>query len=192
VPAHGASHDDFAKVVCLTRITTKELDDSGSEAEINIGLSSSNFGSKLETFWPKKASDCPVGSTYHEGWDERTKSCSVPTNGGGLNVNDLCTSMYDKNYVLGLRFREIDGGDSSDDMSMTSIKAKDLLPKMSSEGKLLTDQALSIFVQEEESAIKSERKVTVEPSISAKAGVSLDLDDNLSANADLKLGAKFP
>lgn len=100
--------------------------------------------------------------------------------------------MYDKNYVLGLRFREIDGGDSSDDMSMTSIKAKDLLPKMSSEGKLLTDQALSIFVQEEESAIKSERKVTVEPSISAKAGVSLDLDDNLSANADLKLGAKFP
>lgn len=40
--------------------------------------------------------------------------------------------MYDKNYVLGLRVREIDGGGSSDDFSMTTIKLGELLPKMSS------------------------------------------------------------
>jgi hypothetical protein len=64
----------------------------------------------------------------------------VPTNGGGLNVSDLCTSMYDKNYVLGLRVREIDNGGDADDFSMTSIKYADLLPKLTSEGKPLTDQ----------------------------------------------------
>jgi len=130
-PAHGHYHDDSAKVVCLTRITTKDLSDSGSSAEINVGLTSSNFSSKLETFWPRQASDCPYGSTYESG-SERTRSCSVPTNGGGLNVNDLCTAMYDKNYVLGLRVREIDGGGTSDDFSMTTIKFGELLPKMSS------------------------------------------------------------
>ena len=130
-PNHSADHDDAAKVVCLTRITTKDLSDAGSSAEINVGLTSSNFGRKLESFWPRKASDCPHGSSYDAGYGERTRSCSVPTNGGGLNVNDLCTSMFDKNYVLGLRVREIDGWSSSDDFSMTSIKFGDLLPKMS-------------------------------------------------------------
>jgi hypothetical protein len=133
-PDHSARHDDSAKVVCLTRITTKDLTDSGSSAEINVGLTSSNFAEKLETFWPRQESDCPTGSSYDAGYGERTRSCSVPTNGGGLNVNDLCTSMYDKNYVLGLRVREIDGGGASDDFSMTSIKAGDLLPKMSQLG----------------------------------------------------------
>ena len=64
----------------------------------------------------------------------------MPTNGGGLNVSNLCTSMCDKNYVVGLRVREIDGGGASDDFSMTSIKYGELLPKMTSEGKPLTDQ----------------------------------------------------
>jgi hypothetical protein len=54
--------------------------------------------------------------------------------------------MYDKNYVLGLRIREVDGGGASDDLSMTSIKAGDLLPKMSGDGKPLTDQAISLFL----------------------------------------------
>jgi hypothetical protein len=48
--------------------------------------------------------------------------------------------MFDKNYVLGLRVREIDNGGDSDDFSMTSIKYADLLPKLTSEGKPLTDQ----------------------------------------------------
>ena len=139
-PNHSANHDDTAKVVCLTRITTNNLTDSGSSAEINIGLTSSNFAEKLEAFWPRSAFDCPVGSAYDAGWGERTRSCSVPTNGGGLNVSNLCTSMYDKYHVVGLRVREIDGGGASDDFSMTSIKYGELLPKMTSEGKPLTDQ----------------------------------------------------
>jgi len=144
-PAFHTTHPDFAKVVCLTRITTKDLSDSGSRAEINIGLSSSNFASKLETFWPKQKSDCPVGSSYESGYGNdrtRTQSCDVPITGGALNINNLCTSILDKEYVLGLRVREIDDGGSGDDFSMFSLKSSELLPSLTSGGKSLTDSSL--------------------------------------------------
>lgn len=52
-PSFGAGHDTNAKVVCLTRLTTRDLTDAGNDAEVNIGLTSSNFAEKLETFWPR-------------------------------------------------------------------------------------------------------------------------------------------
>jgi len=54
--------------------------------------------------------------------------------------------MYDKSYVVGLRIREIDGGGSSDDFSMTSLMAADLLPKMKQGGTPLTDQSVALFI----------------------------------------------
>jgi len=111
----GANHPTFAKVVCLSRLSTRDLTESGSQAEVNIGMSSSNFAYSVETFWPTQASDCGPTSTYHAGWGARTRSCSVSTNGGALNVSNLCTSMYDKEYVVGVRVREIDDGGSGDD-----------------------------------------------------------------------------
>ena len=140
-PSHGDNHDDFAKVVCLTRITSKDLDDGlldGFE-EINVGLTSSNFGSKLESFWPRKVSDCPPGSKFGDDTDKRRRTCQIPVKSGGLNVSNLCISMPDKNFVLGVRIREIDDW-SNDEFSMTTIKAAELLPKMSSLGEPLTDQ----------------------------------------------------
>ena len=146
-PTFHLSHPEFAKVVCLTRITTRDLDDGllNKRSEINIGLSSSNFASKLETFWPKQKSDCPEGSSYDEGYannKKRTQSCDVPITGGALNVNNLCTSIYNKDYVLGLRVREIDNGGDGDDFSMFSLKASEMLPTLTSDGKTLTDSSL--------------------------------------------------
>lgn len=100
--------------------------------------------------------------------------------------------MYDKNYVLGIRIREIDGGGSSDDFSMATIKHGHLLPKMKYEGMTLTDQTLSIFIRETESEVPVTRDVTVEPSLSAKAGATLSFGDNVSASADYSMGAKYP
>ena len=119
--------------MCLTRINAKDLNDGWLDnfEEINVGLTSSNFGRKLETFWPKKKSDCPPGSEYGDDNDERRRTCSLQSKSGGLDVQNLCTSIYDKNYVLGIRIRETDSL-SADDFSMTSIKAGDLMPKMSS------------------------------------------------------------
>jgi len=64
----AANHDSFAKMICVTRLTTKDLSDAGSSAEVNIGLTTSNFNYKIETFWPKQESDCPKGSDYDSGY----------------------------------------------------------------------------------------------------------------------------
>jgi len=66
----------------------------------------------------------------------------VPITGGALNINNLCTSILDKEYVLGLRVREIDDGGSGDDFSMFSLKSSELLPSLTSGGKSLTDSSL--------------------------------------------------
>ena len=192
VPNHSATHPDFAKVVCLTRITTKDLSDAGSKAEINIRLSSSDFKTKLQAFWPRQASDCPAGSNYDHSNNPETRACSVPKNGGALDISNLCTSMYDENHLLGVRIREVDGGGSSDDHSMITILPKDLLPKMSSNGTKLTDQSINKFIQETTSQVPVSRTTVVEPSLAAKAGVTLNVGDHLSAGADLSMGAYYP
>lgn len=118
----------------------------------------------------------------------------MPTTGGALDVSDLCTSLYNSRYSLGIRIREVDGGGDTDDLSMTTIKPGDLLPKLRAEdGSLLTDSALSVAIKESESAVVVEKKITVEPSAYAKVGASVSVaDGHLSASADLKLGASFP
>jgi len=47
-----------AKVVCVNRITTKGLTDSGTNSEINISLSSSNFVNVIKDSWPRTPVDC--------------------------------------------------------------------------------------------------------------------------------------
>ena len=48
-----------AKVVCVTRLTTKGLTDGGSaSSEISISLNGSNFQNVITDTWPANVSDC--------------------------------------------------------------------------------------------------------------------------------------
>jgi len=56
---------------------------------------------------------------------------------------------------------------------------------------------MSIFFQETESAVKVEKKATVEPSASAKVGASFEVEvgegkAKITAGADLSMGMAFP
>lgn len=96
-----------AKVVCVNRITTKGLYDSGSSAEINVSLNSSNFVNVISDSWPATANDCRVPGDFDSN-GIYIDTCAIKKDGGSINVNGLCTLLMDSDYTLGLDIIEAD------------------------------------------------------------------------------------
>ena len=103
----GVTLPKKAKVVCVNRITTKGLYDSGSSAEINISLNSSNFVNVISDSWPASANDCRTAGDFDSN-GIYIDTCAIKKEGGSININGLCTLLMDSDYTLGLDIIEAD------------------------------------------------------------------------------------
>ena len=121
----GIKLPEKAKVVCVNRVTTKGLKDSGSNSEINISLNSSNFMNVFSDSWPASANDCKVIGDYDAN-GIYLDTCEIANEGGAVDINGLCTLLMDSDYNLGLDIIEADT--SSYELSSKTF-ANNLFPK---------------------------------------------------------------
>jgi len=183
----GVTLPKKAKVVCVNRITTKGLSDSGSSAEINVSLSGSNFSNVIKDSWPTTASECRVPGDF-EANGIYVDTCAIRKDGGGININGLCTLLMDSDYTLGLDIIEADA--HSYEFSSSTF-SNNLFPDAK-----LPSYNMKVFVKQAESTPETVKKDvcwTISTGVEASAGVKHEGDPDsplelaVSASADVSV-----
>jgi len=172
-----------AKVVCVSRVTTKGLTDGGgSRSEISISLNGSNFQNAISDTWPVNVSDCNQPGDFDTSFSLNT--CSIPNEGGSVNINGLCTMLFDSDYTLGLDIIEADN--SSFEMS-TSTFANNLFPSAKT-----PSYDMKVFVKQAASTPETvEKKVCWTVSASVAASVGETDDEGVTIGAEMEAGVSY-
>jgi len=166
----------------VNRITTKGLTDGGSSrSEISVSLNGSNFQNVISDTWPANVSDCNQVGDFDS--TPLISTCSIPNEGGSININGLCTMLYDSDYTLGLDIVEADG--SSYDFSSSTF-ANNLFPKAKT-----PSYEMQTFVKQGASTPETVGKKvcwTVSTSVAASVGES---EDSFTVGVEAEVGVSY-